>query len=85
MATIWRVLSRRGFVVAQPHKQPKSSWRRFAAELPNECWQADTTHRALADGTDVEILDVIDDHSRLLVAPRALLTAKAADVVETFH
>jgi transposase InsO family protein len=85
VATIWRVLSRRGFVTPQPHKRPKSSWRRFQAELPNECWQADTTHWALADGTDVEILNVIDDHSRLLVASRTFVTAKAADVVETFH
>jgi transposase InsO family protein len=85
VATIWRVLSRRGFVVPQPQKRPKSSWRRFQAELPNECWQADTTHWTLADGSDVEILNVIDDHSRLLVASRAFVTAKAADVVETFH
>lgn len=83
VATIWRVLSRRGFVTPQPHKRPKSSWRRFAAELPNECWQADTTHWTLAEGTEVEILNVIDDHSRLLVASRAFVTAKAADVVET--
>jgi transposase InsO family protein len=85
VATIWRILSRRGFVTPQPHKRPKSSWRRFQAELPNECWQADTTHWALADGTEVEILNVIDDHSRLLVASRAFVTTKAADVVETFH
>jgi transposase InsO family protein len=85
VATIWRVLSRRGFVIPQPQKRPRSSWRRFQAELPNECWQADTTHWALADGTDVEILNVLDDHSRLLVASRAFVTAKAADVVETFH
>ena len=85
VATIWRVLSRRGFVTPQPQKRPRSSWRRFQAELPNECWQADTTHWALADGTDVEILNVIDDHSRLLVASRAFVRAKAADVVETFH
>lgn len=85
VATIWRVLTRRGFVTPQPQKRPKSSWRRFQAELPNECWQADTTHWALADGTDVEILNVIDDHSRLLVASRVFVTAKAADVVETFH
>src|SRR3954470_5673976 len=85
VATIWRVLKRRGVVTPQPHKRPRSSWRRFQAQLPNECWQADTTHWALADGTDVEILNVIDDHSRLLVASRAFTTAKAADVVETFH
>ncbi len=85
VATIWRVLSRRGFITPQPQKRPKNSWRRFQAELPNECWQADTTHWTLAGGTDVEILNVIDDHSRLLVASRAFATAKAADVVETFH
>jgi transposase InsO family protein len=85
VATIWRVLSRRGFVTPQPHKRSRSSWRRFQAELPNECWQADTTHWALADGTDVEVLNVLDDHSRLLVASRAFATTKAADVVATFH
>jgi transposase len=38
VATIWRILSRRGFVTPQPHKRPRSSWRRFAADLPNELW-----------------------------------------------
>jgi transposase InsO family protein len=85
VATIWRVLSRRGFVTPQPHKRPRSSWRRFQAELPNECWQADTTHWALADGTDVEILNVVDDHSRVLVASQTFLTTKAADVVAVFY
>ncbi len=41
VATIWRVLKRRGFVVPQPHKRPRSSWTRFEASLPNECWQSD--------------------------------------------
>ena len=49
VATIWRVLSRRGFVTPQPHKRPRSSWRRFQAELPNECWQADTTDGSAVD------------------------------------
>lgn len=39
-ATIWRILSRRGFVSPQPHKRPKSSFIRFEADLPNERWQA---------------------------------------------
>ncbi|MCA1696284.1 MAG: IS481 family transposase [Actinobacteria bacterium] len=67
VATIWRVLSRRGFLTPQPQKRPRSSWRRFEADQPNECWQADVTHWPLAGGTDAEILDVIDDHSRLLI------------------
>jgi transposase InsO family protein len=70
VATIWRILSRRGFVIPQPHKRPRSSWRRFAAELPNELWQADITHWPLADGSDAEILNIVDDHSGCWPAPR---------------
>ena len=84
-STIWRVLTRRGFVTPQPQKRPKSSFVRFEAEMPNERWQADITHWKIAGGTDVEILSVIDDHSRLLVACDAVAVFKAADVVETFH
>ena len=52
-ATIWRILVRRGFVVPQPHKRPKSSLRRFEAAFPNECWQIDATGWELADLTPV--------------------------------
>jgi transposase InsO family protein len=85
VSTIWRVLSRRGFVTPQPHKRPRSSYIRFVADLPNERWQADVTHWPLGDGTDVEILNVIDDHSRLVVASHARIVFKAADVVTTFR
>jgi transposase InsO family protein len=82
VSTIWRVLRRRGFVVPQPHKRPRSSWIRFEAQLPNECWQSDVTAWKLSDGSDVEIIDVIDDHSRLCVASRAVAVAKANHVVD---
>ena len=85
VSSIWRVLSRRGFVEPQPHKRPRSSYARFEAELPNECWQADTTHWHLADGTDIEILNVVDDHSRLLVASVAFVRTKTTDVLATFR
>jgi transposase InsO family protein len=85
VSTIWRILVRRGFVVPQPHKRPRSSWRRFAAEQPNERWQADTTHWELADGTAVEILNLLDDHSRLAVACRPRRTITGPDVTHTFQ
>ena len=44
-------------------ERPKSSYRRFQAEQPNEMWAMDTTHWTLADGTDVESLNGLDDHS----------------------
>ncbi len=84
VSTIWRILSARGFVTPQPHKRPKSSYLRFAAAQPNERWQLDITHWALADGTDVEILNLIDDHSRLCVGSDTLRVFKAADVAASF-
>src|ERR1700738_1455548 len=82
-ATIWRILSRRGFVTPQPHKRPRSSWRRFEADLPNQLWQADVTHWRLADTSEVEILDIIDDHSRAAIASIARSVTTSPDVVDT--
>jgi len=84
VSTIWRILRREGLVAPQPQKRPRSSLIRFEAELPNEMWQADIIHWRLAGGQDVEVLSMIDDHSRLFVASRAFPTAKAADVVDVF-
>jgi len=85
VSTIWRVLKARGFVTPQPHKRPKSSYRRFVAELPNECWQADVTHVEMADGSFAEVLNIIDDHSRVCVASRAFIRTRSPDVVRTLH
>lgn len=84
VATIWRVLQRRGFVTPQPHKRPKSSWVRFEAQLPNECWQADVTHWQLADGTGVEITNFLDDYSRVITASRVFRVTTARAVVDVF-
>src|SRR5882762_1679157 len=64
-STIWRVLKREGLITPQPQKRPHCSRIRFEAQLPNEMWQADVTAWALASGEVVEILNLIDDHSRL--------------------
>src|SRR4051795_12684809 len=84
VSTIWRILDRRGFVTAQPQKRPRSSWRRFEAEQPNQRWQADTTHWRLGDGTPVEILNLLDDHSRLALACVPRRTITGPDVVGAF-
>jgi transposase InsO family protein len=82
--TIWRVLSRRGFVVAQPHKRPRSSWARFEAALPNETWQSDMTHWAL-EGKSAEVVTFIDDYSRMVMACVAVPVATASHVVACFY
>jgi len=84
-STIWRILKRRGFITPEPHKRPKSSYIRFEARLPNETWQADVTFWELADRTKVEILDVIDDFSRVCVASQVFSVTTSPDVVETLY
>jgi len=61
---------------------PLRSRIRFEADLPNEMWQADITAWQLASGEVAEILDLIDDHSRLHLGSCAYARVKAADVVE---
>jgi transposase InsO family protein len=85
VATIWRILRRHGLITPQPHKRPRSSYIRFQAELPNEMWQTDVTHWPLADGSDTEILNFVDDHSRLCPASTAFPVVKSLDVVQTFY
>ena len=67
-STIRRVLHAASLIVPEPRKRPRSSYRRFAAAQPNECWQSDFTHWRLSDDTDVEILNWLDDHSRYLLS-----------------
>jgi hypothetical protein len=57
---------------------------RFVAEQPNQRWQLDITHWALADDSEVEILNLLDDHSRLCVASQARRSFKAGDVDDCF-
>jgi transposase InsO family protein len=73
-ATIWRVLARRGYVVPEPGKRPKSSYRRFEASAPNELWQADCIDWTIATGV-VKVLSFIDDHSRVALRVKALAEA----------
>jgi transposase InsO family protein len=83
-ATVARYLTRAGLVVAAPHKRPRSSYIRFAADLPNECWQSDFTHYRLADGTDVEILSWLDDHARYALSVTAHRRVTGPIVAATF-
>jgi transposase InsO family protein len=77
-STIWRLLKERGVIEPQPAKAPKPTWRSFAAVRANECWQIDSTHWSLADDTPVEIIDIVDDCSRLAIRSAAVLSCTAA-------
>jgi transposase InsO family protein len=84
-ATISRYLARAGLVVPEPAKRPKSSYIRFQAEQPNECWQADFTHYPLAGGTGTEILSWLDDHSRYALSVTAWNRVTGPIVLATFR
>ena len=80
-ATVHRILTRHGAITPEPKKRPRSSYIRFAATMPNECWQSDFTHYPLTDTAafpkGVEIITWLDDCTRYalhLSAHRAIST-----------
>ncbi len=83
-ATAHRYVKAAGRVTAEPKKKPKSSYIRFEADQPNECWQSDYTHYPLADGTDTEIITWLDDHSRFALSITAHQPVKGPTVIDTF-
>jgi transposase InsO family protein len=90
IASISRYLRRAGLVVPSPKKRPRSSYIRFQADFPNECWQADFTHFLLTrhdghPGSDVEILSWLDDCSRYALSVTSHSRVTGPDVVATFR
>ena len=83
VAGVHRVLQRRGLVVAQPSKRPKSSWKRFEAAAPNERWQIDAMDWTIATGV-VRVFNIIDDHSRVAIRSRAVAEATTEAAWLTF-
>jgi transposase InsO family protein len=84
-ATASRYLARAGLVTPEPGKRPRSSYLRFEAEQPNECWQSDFTHYPLADGTGTEVLTWLDDHSRLALSVTAHRRVTGPSVLAAFR
>lgn len=78
-ATIHKILRQEGLVVPEPKKRPKSSYRRFVYGRPRDCYQIDATEVSLtAPPRKAVVVEVIDDHSRVLVATKAA-EAETAD------
>jgi transposase InsO family protein len=84
-ATIHRILTREGRIEPDPRKRPRSSYIRFAAEQPNECWQSDFTHYRLTTGADTEIITWLDDHSRFILHISAHRPVTAKTVLDSFR
>jgi transposase InsO family protein len=89
-STISRHLTAAGLVTLEPKKRPKSSYIRFEASLPNECWQSDFTHYRLTrpdgrPGADVEIITWLDDCTRYALHVTAHPRVTTPIVVTTFR
>lgn len=83
-ATIWRILTRRGFIIPEPKKAPKHAYRTFTAERANECWQLDDIDWELADGSMVKIITMIDDCTRLCPGLKAVETVNGETAFDAF-
>jgi transposase InsO family protein len=83
-STIHRILKQSRLITPQPRKRPRSSWLRFQADQPNETWQSDFIHWRLSDGSEVEVLNWLDDHSRFLLSCTAHQPVTGDVVVTVF-
>ena len=83
-STIWRILSRRGFITPEPKKAPKHAHRRFVADRANECWQLDDITWELACGTQVKIISIIDDCTRYSPMVKAVETVNGDTAFQVF-
>lgn len=78
-ATLARIFTRAGVAQTNPRKRPATR-HRFTYPAPNECWQLDGFTHPLGDGTTATVLQVLDDHSRRVLASRAAPGETTADV-----
>lgn len=83
-STIWRILSYRGFIVAEPKKRPRPASLRFQRDRANELWQIDGTIWPLPGHGSVKVINIIDDASRTLIASRAHRSESFAAAWDTF-
>jgi transposase InsO family protein len=70
VSTIHQALRRNHLVAAQPPRRPKAL-KRFEREISNDLWQMDATQVRLTDRGKVWVMDMLDDHSRYLLAALA--------------
>lgn len=89
-STIRRHLIAAGRVTPNPRKRPRSSFIRFAADLPNETWQSDITYYHLGEplpdqSNRAEILSWLDDCSRYALSSTPHLPVTGDIVVEALQ
>jgi transposase InsO family protein len=69
VSTVHQVLVRRGLVEHEPRRrEPAGGWQRFVRPCSNDLWHVDATRHVLVNGRGFWVVDLVDDHSRFLLA-----------------
>ncbi len=84
VSTVHQVLVRNGLVAVRPPRRGKAT-KRFEREIANDLWQIDATRVLLVDDTEVWVVNVLDDHSRYLLASVAGPAATGDLAWDTFE
>ena len=81
VSTIWRILHRRGFVTPNRRNGHADLGNASKPSYPTSAGKPTLPTGTWPTGASVEILHIIDDHSRLAIASRARRTITGPDVV----
>lgn len=81
-STVHRALVRNGLVAGR--RREPGPGRRFVRRRANELWQTDAKEWHLVDGTIVQVVSVLDDHSRMCGAVRAFAALSCEAAIEVF-
>lgn len=84
VSTVHQVLRRNGLVAPQPPRRPRAD-KRFEREISNDLWQIDATQIPLGEGSKAWGINLLDDHSRYLLATLAGEAPTTALAWDTFE
>lgn len=84
-SSIYRALVRHGLIDPQARKRRRADYKRWERALAMELWQMDITGGVvLTDGTRLQVLTGLDDHSRFCVTAKVLVRPTARPVCKAF-
>lgn len=84
ITTIHRVLCRNGLVVDDPAKKPRVALKRFERDAPNDLWQMDSKQFPLEEGGTADVINILDDHARFMLAGLACCGSSCEANWQTF-
>jgi transposase InsO family protein len=84
-SSIYRALVRHELIDPKARRRKKSDYKRWERARAMELWQLDITGGVvLADGTRLQVLTGIDDHSRFCVSAKVLVRPTSRPVCKAF-